>query len=73
MIMRKYTRRHVHVSQPHMKIATAPRRDNGTRTKRETDQLWLSFGFRSLGNRARLNAGSASSWIDYNPRQRRGL
>jgi hypothetical protein len=38
---------------------TAPRRDNGTQTKRETDQLWLSFGFTSLGHRARLNAVSA--------------
>jgi len=33
---------------------TAPRRDNETQTKRETDQLCLSFGFASLGRRARL-------------------
>jgi hypothetical protein len=38
---------------------TAPRRDNGTQTKRETDQLWLSIGFTSLGHRARLIAVSA--------------
>ena len=38
---------------------TAPRRDNETQTKRETDQLWLSLGFTSLGHRARLIAVSA--------------
>ena len=37
---------------------TAPRRDNGTQTKRETDPLCLSFGFTSLGHRARLIAVS---------------
>ncbi len=37
---------------------TAPRRDNGTQTKRETDQLCLSFGFTWLGHQARLIAVS---------------
>jgi len=38
---------------------TAPRRDIGTQTKTETDRLCLSFGFTSLGHRARLIAVSA--------------
>jgi hypothetical protein len=38
---------------------TAPRRDNGTQTKKETDQLWSSIGFTSLSHRARLMAVSA--------------
>jgi hypothetical protein len=53
-----------HVTRSHMikdrhGTLTAPRRDNRTQTKRETDQLWLSFGFTSLGHRARLIAVSA--------------
>jgi hypothetical protein len=43
---------------------TAPRRDDGKQTKRETDQLWLSFGFTSLGHRARLIAVSAATSVD---------
>jgi len=36
----------------------APRRDNGTPTKRETYPLCFSFGFTSLGRRVRLIAVS---------------
>jgi hypothetical protein len=38
---------------------TAPRLDNETQTKIETDQLRLSIGFTALGHRARLIAVSA--------------
>jgi len=53
-----------HVTRSHMikhrhGTLTAPRRDNGTQTKRETDQLWLSFGAASSRHRARLIAVSA--------------
>ena len=53
-----------HVTRSHMikdrhGTLTAPRRDIGTQTKRETDRLCLSFGFASLGHRARLIAVSA--------------
>jgi len=53
-----------HVTQSHTiedrhGTLTAPRRDNGTQTKRETDQLWLSFSFTSLRHWARLIGGRA--------------
>jgi len=38
---------------------TAPRRNNETQTKREIDQLCISFGCASLGRRARLITASA--------------
>jgi hypothetical protein len=47
---------------------TAPRLDNETQTKIETDQLRLSIGFTSLGHRARLIAVSAPL-LSNNPRR----
>ena len=66
-----------HVTRYHMikdrhGTLTAPRRDSGTQTKRETDPLCSSIGFTSIGYRARLNAVSApllSNTTQVSPRE----